>query len=231
MPRPAPLPAPYDQRNMERRVVLTLHGTGTPPPGLAAAELRLWVGLDELRSILDATARAPEVEITFDDGYASDVEVALPELRDRGLRATFFVVSGWVGTPGRLDASALAALAAAGMAIGSHGASHRPWRELSAAELDEEAGSSRRSLAALGLGAIDELALPFGSYDRRALRAARRAGYRRVYSSDGAPAASGDWLVARTTVAAGDGPEAVARALAARGGALRRARLLAKRWR
>lgn len=216
---------------MNRRVVLTFHGTGAAPPGVDPHEARLWVPTDELRAILDAAARSSEVEVTFDDGNASDVAVALPELTGRGLTATFFVVAAWIGQEGRIDAAGLAALCSAGMRIGSHGLHHRAWRGLTAPALEEEARSSRESLAEVSGGGIEELALPFGSYDRRALRAARRAGYRRVYSSDGAPARADDWLVARTTVAAGDGPEVVARVLRSRRGLARRAKLQVKRWR
>jgi peptidoglycan/xylan/chitin deacetylase (PgdA/CDA1 family) len=49
-------------------------------------------------------------------------------------------------------------------------------------------------------GEITEAACPFGSYDRRVLRALRAAGYRRVFTSDGGPHASGAWLSSRTTV-------------------------------
>jgi peptidoglycan/xylan/chitin deacetylase (PgdA/CDA1 family) len=37
------------------------------------------------------------VEITFDDGHASDFEFALPILNARGLIARFFITAGWTG--------------------------------------------------------------------------------------------------------------------------------------
>lgn len=217
---------------MDRRVVLTFHGTGAPPSGRPPDELRLWVPLTELCSILDAAATvAPAIRVTFDDGNASDVQVALPELLRRDLSATFFVVTGWLDRPSYLGRPDLATLTAAGMTIGSHGAAHRPWRGLQGEALREEAQGSRELLEDV-LGAdVEELALPFGSYDRRALAAARRAGYRRVYTSDGAPTNPGSWLVPRTTVAAGDGPAVVERALRARRGLAGRGKLLVKRWR
>ena len=58
---------------------------------------------------------------------------------------------------------------------------------------------------------VIEAACPFGSYDRRVLGELRRAGYRKVYTSDRGPAGRGDWLQPRNTVNCGDGADALAR--------------------
>jgi len=42
------------------------------------------------------------VAITFDDGYADNVKLAVPVMDALGLRATFFVVAGLIGTDGEL---------------------------------------------------------------------------------------------------------------------------------
>ena len=52
-------------------------------------------------------------------GIASDVEIALPRLVERGLRAEFFVLAGLLGTPDRLDRDGVRELLTAGMSIGS----------------------------------------------------------------------------------------------------------------
>ena len=58
--------------------------------------------------------------------------------------------------------------------------------------------------------------------------ALREAGFERVYTSDGGPAATTDWLVARRTVQRWDTAESVARMLDGTG--RRRRRDKAKRW-
>src|SRR5262249_60938469 len=75
---------------------------------------------------------------TSDDGDEDAFTAALPALRARGMRATFFVVSGWIRpdeahrfTRGETGRSSLIwpevrALAAAGMEIGSHGRTRPP---------------------------------------------------------------------------------------------------------
>jgi len=55
--------------------------------------LSLSEGIGRLR---DGTLPARAVCITFDDGYRDNVTVALPMLRHHGLKATFFIASGFL---------------------------------------------------------------------------------------------------------------------------------------
>ena len=43
------------------------------------------------------------MRLSFDDGNSSDVEIALPALRERGLPRRFFVVAGRLDRPGSLS--------------------------------------------------------------------------------------------------------------------------------
>ena len=59
---------------------------------------------DFVRDHVRGSAPIPErtILITFDDGYADFVEVAVPMLVERGLDATLFVTTSTVGTTPRL---------------------------------------------------------------------------------------------------------------------------------
>jgi peptidoglycan/xylan/chitin deacetylase (PgdA/CDA1 family) len=185
--------------------------------------------------MLDAVTGRHDVRITFDDGNASDVENALPALRERGLRATFFVVAGRLGSPGFLGADDLQVLSQAGMSIGSHGMWHRPWRSLSKPDLDEELGVAQRRIEDVIGHRVTEAACPFGSYDRRVLRTLRSHGYERVFTSDRGVERTDRWLQARNTVHRGDSARAIDEIIA-QGRPLsravrRRTKLAVKRWR
>jgi peptidoglycan/xylan/chitin deacetylase (PgdA/CDA1 family) len=148
---------------------------------LAARRARCWLpGLPALPIAHDGV---PEVMVSFDDGAASDAEVALPILAGLGLRAASFVTSGFVGKPGRVSAGQLRELAAVGMLIGAHGRSHRLLATLSAAELDEELRGSRAELEDLLGTPVTTLALPGGRGGAREHAAARAAGYTLVFGS------------------------------------------------
>jgi peptidoglycan/xylan/chitin deacetylase (PgdA/CDA1 family) len=211
-------------------VNLTVHGVGTPGrPMEDEHEHAMWVSVDQLERVLDAAVGRPEVTVTFDDGNASDVELALPRLLERGLVARFFVLAGLVGQPGRLDEDGVRELCRAGMVVGSHGWAHRDWRRLpsgpNAARLaEEELVRARQRLGELTGTDVCEVAVPFGSYDRRVLQALRRTGATRVYTSDGGWARPDSWLQARTSVRADDGPDWARRLVSERPGVLRRLR-------
>jgi len=185
---------------MHRELILTFHGIGDPPDAITGSERGVWIPIDWFEAIVDALPRQ-DVGLSFDDGNRSDVERALPILVQRGLTARFFPLTGRIGAAGYLSAEDIAALSAAGMEIGSHGCHHRDWRTLEDRELHEELTTSRQALAGIVGSAITEIACPFGSYDRRVLRALRATGYRRVFTSDGGPGSVSSWLSPRTTVA------------------------------
>lgn len=58
---------------------------------------------DALEPLASARSRSrPLVAITFDDGYADNHAIAAPILEEHGLRGSFFVTTGFVGSPGLL---------------------------------------------------------------------------------------------------------------------------------
>lgn len=220
---------------LDRSINLTFHGIGKPGRCLDPDEQDVWLSREQFLSVLDCAAGRNDVAITFDDGNASDLEHALPALRERGLSATFFVVAGRLGTPRFLDEGGVRTLAAAGMEIGCHGMRHRPWRGLDEHALREELVEAKTVLEGAVRRPVTRAACPFGSYDRRVLRTLRGSGYQHVFTSDRGTARSGDFLQARNSVGPQDKPGLLERIAALESSthkALgRRAKLAIKRWR
>ena len=181
-------------------VNLTVHGVGKTVRALDVGEDHTWVDTAQLELLLDAAVGRHDVRITFDDGNASDVEIALPRLVERGLRAEFFVLAGLLGMPGRLDHDGVRELLAAGMSVGSHGWAHRDWRRIDNAQAEQELGDAHRVLSELTGHEISRVAIPYGSYDRHVLRRLRAAKVTCAYTSDGGRARSDAWLQARTSL-------------------------------
>ena len=128
-------------------------------------------------------ADRPMVLISFDDGDASNLEQALPILRESGLAAVFFITRSFVGQRGMISRAGLRELSDAGMVIGSHGLSHRFLNTLSPAALAIELATSRDFLQQVTGRPVVLLSLPGGRGGSREIRAAHDAGYRSVLGS------------------------------------------------
>lgn len=188
---------------------LCFHGIGTIAHEREPGEARYWVPEDRFLRILDEVRDRPQVRLSFDDGNRSDVAVALPALLERGLHATFFALAGRLDDAESLSPADLRELRSTGMALGSHGWTHIPWRGLADAEAKRELLDAREALAEASGGQIEDAALPLGRYDRRLLRRLTTAGYRTVFTSDRFPARAGAWLQARYSVTTGDTAETI----------------------
>lgn len=138
----------------------------------------------------------PTLAITFDDGFASVLELAFPILSSLGLVATIFVVTDfvdgerplrWPGIERRsgiherevrgLSWSELDQLAAAGWEIGSHTRTHPRLTQLDDGALAAELRGSRAACERALARPCHSLAYPFGDVDSRVVAATREAGY------------------------------------------------------
>lgn len=184
---------------------IIFHGLGAPGRALEPGEAPYWIDTARFEDILERIAASPRralYRLSFDDGNASDHDIALPRLLACGLCADFFVLSDRIGQPGSLSADQIRALQAAGMTIGSHGAAHRDWRRLDDGALDRELSGSRAALQVVCGGPVTTTGIPFGAYDARVLRAIRAAGYACAYSSDRGRMGADAFLRPRTSVRA-----------------------------
>jgi len=162
--------------------------------------------------------------LTFDDGDQDAFTAAFPALRSRGMRATFFVVSGWIGPddahrfaqgePGRryLIWPEMRALAQAEMEIGSHGLTHRRLPDLTKEEALREMAASKRELETHLLVPVEVFAFPYNASRRRLRSLVREAGYRAAVSGSD-HGGSDRYELYRTTVRRGTSPEELLRSL------------------
>lgn len=155
-----------------------------------------FVGLDDLLNALagagDLSARS--ILVTFDDGYADLLTEGWPVLAARGIPAVAFPVSRRIGGTNEwdvrigarelrlLDEAGLRELAASGIVIGSHGATHRPVTSLEPSELETELRESAERIASLGLPGPTVFAYPHGSWSDEAAAAVREAGYAAAFT-------------------------------------------------
>ena len=147
----------------------------------------------------DGLPRRPVI-ITFDDGFLSCLDHAVPLLRSHGFTAVFYLVAGLMGDRSRWMAGAgvqlplmtwsqARQLAGAGFQCGVHSMTHPRLTDLPRAALQVElAEARRRAEDELGRPAV-HLAYPYGAYDAAVRRAAADTGY--VTASSTRPGRSG----------------------------------------
>jgi peptidoglycan/xylan/chitin deacetylase (PgdA/CDA1 family) len=142
-------------------------------------------------------SQKPLVAVTFDDGYASVIENALPELQQRSIPATVFVPTGsWGKRPGWIKSQdhpslqeriisreELQILAAEPLvSIGSHTVSHPNLLQVPVREANRELVASKAELENLLGRHVERLSFPHGAYDVSLVRLALGAGYRQVFT-------------------------------------------------
>ncbi len=178
-------------------------GRFSVPPARFAEHLdtllrRGWtfVDLDAVLASLKGERALPSraVLLTFDDAYADLLHVVCPILEQRRIPAVAFAVADRVGetnlwdngngaqTLDLLDADGLREIAARGVEIGSHTATHPHLPEVPADRLEAEVVGSADELESLGLPRPRAFSYPYGLWDREVARAVRDAGYELAFA-------------------------------------------------
>jgi peptidoglycan/xylan/chitin deacetylase (PgdA/CDA1 family) len=132
--------------------------------------------------------------LTFDDGHSSDL-IAAATMKLHEYRGIFYVPWEHIGRNGFLNTADLIALSAEKFVIASHGLTHSPLTQKSEQGLREELVESKQRLEDLIGRSIEDLAVPFGRYNRQVITAAKAAGYRRIMTSDIGIARTGSSVV------------------------------------
>jgi peptidoglycan/xylan/chitin deacetylase (PgdA/CDA1 family) len=125
----------------------------------------------------------PTVAITFDDGCESDLTTATPVLEEVGFRATFYLVTGFLGQTGYLSPRQARELAERGFEVGCHSMTHRFLTDLNPAELRHEMVEAKQKLEEILGRPVLHFSCPGGRWNCRVAEAAKEAGYESVATS------------------------------------------------
>jgi peptidoglycan/xylan/chitin deacetylase (PgdA/CDA1 family) len=130
---------------------------------------------------------ARPVMLTFDDGNADLFTNAYPILRQAHMRAVAYIVSGFLGAPGRVTEAQVEEMSRNGIEIGSHTFNHEDLTREPAPRLQMELTRSRQTLQQLIGDEVTDFAYPAGKYDATVQSAAQQAGYTSAMASDASP--------------------------------------------
>jgi peptidoglycan/xylan/chitin deacetylase (PgdA/CDA1 family) len=122
--------------------------------------------------------------ITFDDGYKSDIIIALPLLQKYKAKAVFFISVENIGLSGFMNWNDVKLIHESGMEIGSHSLSHPNFKLLSSEEIEFELRESKRRIEKEINCEIKSFAFPYGAYSNYSVHLAKKIGFDYIYCSD-----------------------------------------------
>ena len=131
---------------------------------LTATVLAVAGGTGAAQAAVSAVVAGPAtvVSLSFDDGNA-DQTSAVSILHASGLKGTFYVPTGWIGSAGYLTRDNLTSMAADGQEIGGHTVTHPDLTTLSTTEATNEVCQGRATLASWGFTSVTSFAYPFAT--------------------------------------------------------------------
>lgn len=117
----------------------------------------------------------PSVVLTFDDGYVDNYTDMFPILKEKGGRATVFLVTSLIGTPQYLNEDQIREMAQSGLVrFETHTVSHNAMGNMDITRLEKEMSESVAYISELTGHQVDALAYPAGSYSDEAVSVASK---------------------------------------------------------
>lgn len=161
--------------------------------------------------------------ITFDDGYESVYNNAVPELSNSAIPFAIFIPSDSIGTSPLwikdgnhrfscekvVNRDQIVDLSHNQFAIiGSHSRSHKDLTALQEKEIEDEVVSSKRKLEGIIRKSVDFISFPHGSFNDIVIGEARKADYKRAFSIDPTVIwlSNSDFVIGRIAVEPWDWP-------------------------
>ena len=204
----------------QKSVILYYHGISSSEKEPFARQMRMLAEAANTAPSGRTNGSGCDVAVTFDDGFLSVCDHALPVLKKERIPATIFVPTGYLGTaPGWLKKESLAARKETVMTpqqigaiasdplitIGSHTITHPRVSELDSETALAELRDSKLELEKITGKKVALFSFPHGAFSHRDLDLARQAGYERVFGIH--PALASDaFLSGRVAVDPSDWP-------------------------
>lgn len=155
------------------------------------------VSTSDLAKTCGGIGGPPRVCVTFDDGFACLLRTALRVMKEQGIPAIVFPVLENLGSTPKwsmpeghpeaeelvMTAEEIAMAQREGLCrFGSHTLTHPALADLPPAGLQQELVESKKALERLMGDTVEDLALPYGSYNDNVVAAAKAAGYTRIFT-------------------------------------------------
>lgn len=146
-----------------------------------------FITASELMNILDGKINLPQkpVLITFDDGYRDFYTDAFPILKKYNVKATAYIISGFLDKPNYMLVEQLKQIARSGLVeIGAHTVHHYSLKGLDSVLTKYEVEESKKELEKIINAPVVSFAYPDGSFDDQAIKIVREAGFKSAVTTE-----------------------------------------------
>jgi peptidoglycan/xylan/chitin deacetylase (PgdA/CDA1 family) len=138
---------------------------------------------DCLMGAKDGVLPKDTVVLTFDDGEESCFKTIAPILGRFNFKGEFFITTDLIGKPGYMTAEDIRNMASSGHGVQSHSVSHPFLARHTDKKISEELKLSKDGISAVSGIDVEFFSIPTGSYDKRVVDTAKKAGYKAILSS------------------------------------------------
>jgi len=138
--------------------------------------------------------------ITFDDGYLSDYYLVYPILKQKNIRATFFINPSTVGSDGHVSWDMVREMKEHGMCIESHSYSHPDMTKITLDNAKQELINSKKAIAKEIKVDVFYFSFPFGFYSKKLVDLAIDCGYQKCFVSSHGVYDSGSLTIHRNSI-------------------------------
>lgn len=140
-----------------------------------------FITASELMDVLDGKIELQQKPalITFDDGYRDFYTDVFPILKKNNIKATAYIVSGFLDKPNYMFTWQLKQIATSGLVeIGAHTVHHYSLGGLNPVLIQYEIEESKKELEKLINAPVVAFAYPDGSFDNQVIKIVREAGFK-----------------------------------------------------
>ncbi len=137
------------------------------------------------------------IVLTFDDGYKDFYTDAFPILQKYQVKATAYIITGFIGKPNYMSLPQLTEVKKSGLIeIGAHTVHHVDLKQATLKQAEEEIKGSKIALEQLFGDTVTTFAYPSGRFNEQAIQVVKNAGFLTAVSTlPGTEAASVNKLV------------------------------------
>lgn len=208
----------WPQHSSHRKLILLYHAISDHPWAISKAVFTQQINwlqdhceVVSLSKLLQSSTHQRQVAITFDDGYASVYDNALPILHEKNISPLIYLNTGWIGHQNRKRAherfghyeseyfltwTEVQRLSECTWDIGSHAINHFDFSKLDGQMMAKELSHSKEVIEAQIRRPCLHFSYPWGKYTKKAAQAVQDAGYQSAVSVRHAPVRSDSPLFA-----------------------------------